>query len=185
MHHHKMSLLVTALLLASATCHPVQNGESKNSVNQVKATRVKAAATTPEVANEAVNQVPEVAEFPDRRGFVTGHRIPLELFGADTLRRIELLEDEDTSNNEESGQRHLSAYVDSDDIRSPVALPSSSATAAELFSADVTVRRPASFPGFHRRPAEYLLGGGLSRESDVKYRDSLTSIVPLDFMDYY
>jgi len=31
------------------------------------------------------------ADFPDRRGFFTGHRIPLELFPEETLRNIELI----------------------------------------------------------------------------------------------
>merc|ERR1712223_575952 len=31
------------------------------------------------------------ANFPDRRGFFTGHRIPLELFPEETLRNIELI----------------------------------------------------------------------------------------------
>merc|ERR1712223_2019999 len=36
------------------------------------------------------------ADFPDRRGFFTGHRIPLELFPEETLRNIELIGDETT-----------------------------------------------------------------------------------------
>ena len=35
----------------------------------------------------------EKPNFPDRRGFFTGHRIPLELFPEDTLRHIELIEE--------------------------------------------------------------------------------------------
>ena len=31
------------------------------------------------------------ADFPNRRGFFTGHRIPLELFPEETLRNIELI----------------------------------------------------------------------------------------------
>lgn len=31
------------------------------------------------------------ADFPDRRGFFTGHRIPLELFSEETLRHIDLI----------------------------------------------------------------------------------------------
>jgi len=37
------------------------------------------------------------ADFPDRRGFFTGHRIPLELFPEETLRYIELIGDETTA----------------------------------------------------------------------------------------
>jgi len=40
------------------------------------------------------------SDFPDRRGFFTGHRIPLELFGEETLRHIELIDD----TNDKSGE---------------------------------------------------------------------------------
>ena len=40
-------------------------------------------------------------EFPDRRGFFTGHRIPLELFGEDTLRHIQLIGDVKKEKNAE------------------------------------------------------------------------------------
>ena len=49
-------------------------------------------------------EVEENDDFPDRRGFFTGHRIPLELFGADTLRRIELTSDETTITTQKPGQ---------------------------------------------------------------------------------
>lgn len=39
-------------------------------------------------------------DFPDRRGFFTGHRIPLELFGEETLRHIELIGDKETKENQ-------------------------------------------------------------------------------------
>lgn len=35
------------------------------------------------------------SEFPDRRGFFTGHRIPLELFPQETLRNIDLVGEEE------------------------------------------------------------------------------------------
>ena len=34
-----------------------------------------------------VKDIEAEAAFPDRRGFFTGHRIPLELFPVDTLRQ--------------------------------------------------------------------------------------------------
>jgi len=44
--------------------------------------------------NSDVNEpTSEKPNFPDRRGFFTGHRIPLELFPEDTLRHIELIEE--------------------------------------------------------------------------------------------
>jgi len=57
---------------------------------------------SPLTANQTKNHLPkkseliagsnkDESEFPDRRGFFTGHRIPLELFGDETLRHIELI----------------------------------------------------------------------------------------------
>ena len=42
-------------------------------------------------------------DFPDRRGFFTGHRIPLELFPEDTLRHIELIEEKKEQKPEGGG----------------------------------------------------------------------------------
>merc|ERR1712038_613875 len=64
------------------------------------------------ISDNEVDTVGIPKESHDRRGFVTGHRIPLELFGKDTLRRIELLEDV------EQPAAPARQYVDSDDIRS-------------------------------------------------------------------
>ena len=50
-------------------------------------------------------------EFPDRRGFFTGHRIPLELFGEETLRHIELIE-EAKEKNSEGRFFYFSTFVD-------------------------------------------------------------------------
>lgn len=43
--------------------------------------------------SEVKKPTSEKPDFPDRRGFFTGHRIPLELFPEDTLRHIELIEE--------------------------------------------------------------------------------------------
>jgi len=43
--------------------------------------------------SEVKEPTSEKPNFPDRRGFFTGHRIPLELFPEDTLRHIELIEE--------------------------------------------------------------------------------------------
>ena len=45
----------------------------------------------------------EKPDFPDRRGFFTGHRIPLELFPEDTLRHIELIEEKKEQKPEGGG----------------------------------------------------------------------------------
>ena len=45
----------------------------------------------------------EKPDFPDRRGFFTGHRIPLELFPEDTLRHIELIEEQKEQKPEGGG----------------------------------------------------------------------------------
>jgi len=47
-----------------------------------------------------LNADKDASDFPDRRGFFTGHRIPLELFGEETLRHIELLEETKEKNSE-------------------------------------------------------------------------------------
>jgi len=60
----------------------------------------------PVSSNEKIRQQSELgadksnSEFPDRRGFFTGHRIPLELFGEETLRHIELIEDTNEKTSE-------------------------------------------------------------------------------------
>jgi len=47
-----------------------------------------------------LNADENASDFPDRRGFFTGHRIPLELFGEETLRHIELIEETKDKNSE-------------------------------------------------------------------------------------
>jgi len=164
----KMSLRLSAfalvMLIALGTCHPIQNDASKDA-NELT-------ASDDDVIEKATEEdKSEEGHFPDRRGFVTGHRIPLELFSEDTLRRIELLEDEDSQDDYDEDTSRVS-YVDSDDIRRPEV-------------ASFTVRRPLISPvgSLIPRPEYSLLGAaaGLSREADTKYFDSLTSIVPLDY----
>ena len=72
----------------------ISSGHAENnvvpSINQIifeeskQTTEVPASVTTSEEDTSGTD------DFPDRRGFFTGHRIPLELFPQDTLRRIEL-----------------------------------------------------------------------------------------------
>ena len=72
----------------------ISSGPAENnvvpSINQIifeeskQTTEVPASVTTSEENTSGTD------DFPDRRGFFTGHRIPLELFPQDTLRRIEL-----------------------------------------------------------------------------------------------
>jgi hypothetical protein len=51
------------------------------------------ASVTNATNSEVKEPTSEKPNFPDRRGFFTGHRIPLELFPEDTLRHIELIEE--------------------------------------------------------------------------------------------
>ena len=104
--------------------------------------------------------------FPDREGFFTGHRIPLELFPDDTLRRIELTSAtttsigggaEQTTAETPASTTSRSLYVNSDDIRRG---------GARSYSVDEDIA-----------DQEIILG--LRPESDTKYYETLTSIVPL------
>jgi len=52
----------------------------------------------PLIPNKEANE--KVSDFPDRRGFFTGHRIPLELFSEETLRNIELVGDQEEKESE-------------------------------------------------------------------------------------
>ena len=106
--------------------------------------------------------------FPDREGFFTGHRIPLELFPDDTLRRIELTSEttttsigggaeQTTAETPAASTTSRSLYVNSDDIRRG---------GARSYSVDEDIA-----------DQEIILG--LRPESDTKYYETLTSIVPL------
>ena len=123
------------------------------------------------VENVEVKDVGRVEiPFPDREGFFTGHRIPLELFPDDTLRRIELTSETTTTSIGGGGAEQTTAetpaaasttsrslYVNSDDIRRG---------GARSYSVDEDIA-----------DQEIILG--LRPESDTKYYETLTSIVPL------
>jgi hypothetical protein len=100
-------------------------------------------------------QQPEVEELdrkPER--FVTGHRIPLELFSADTLKRIELLPEPETA--APAGGR----YVNSESFRG------ASASASEA--------GPEPRPPFFQDDRETLLGAKV----DPNYRRTLIKFLP-------
>ena len=124
------------------------------------------------VENVEVKDVGRLVEtpFPDREGFFTGHRIPLELFPDDTLRRIELTSETTTTTTSIGGGAEQttaetpapsttsrSLYVNSDDIRRG---------GARSYSVDEDIA-----------DQEIILG--LRPETDTKYYETLTSIVPL------
>jgi hypothetical protein len=79
-----------------------------NTVSDLEApiTNVVEEHPKPDSSDEKIRQQPDAdadknnQEFPDRRGFFTGHRIPLELFGEETLRHIELIEEAKEKNSE-------------------------------------------------------------------------------------
>jgi len=151
---------------------PTENNQP--SINQIifedikQTTEAPASVTALEEDNSSGTD-----DFPDRRGFFTGHRIPLELFPQDTLRRIELTSDEDdgegivVSSAAEALQtppqppQSTSLYVNSDDIRSSRGVARSLARGGESSLAN----------------QEILLG--LRPETDTKYHGTLTSIVPI------
>jgi len=93
-------------------------------IKEPEAQTVEANPTTalPDVKQE------EKEEFPDRDGFITGHRIPLELFPQETLERIDLIAPHDTRVNPDLGilEGNLRAYVDSDWIRQGAPSPQGS-----------------------------------------------------------
>ena len=66
---------------------PIENNQP--SINQIIFEDIKQTTEVPVLVLEEDNSS-GTDDFPNRRGFFTGHRIPLELFPQDTLRRIEL-----------------------------------------------------------------------------------------------
>ena len=101
----------------------------------------------------------EAAEAADQKpgNFVTGHRIPLELFSADTLKRIELIPETTLAASGPADNR----YVNSESFRSGV----QGATSAEVEP------RPHHFFEDDR---ETLLGAKI----DPNYRRTLIKFLP-------
>ena len=138
-----LSLLIL-VILGSVSCRPASNDDQKDLITNL-------IEDSSPLQKAVVVLTEEEEEFPDRQGFITGHRIPLELFGADTLRRIELLgEEADVIPSRR-------AYVDSDDIRE-------SASSSSVIPEDL----PRIFDG-------------IKGETDTKYYETLTSFVPFDY----
>ncbi len=79
------------------------------------------------------------SSFPDREGFFTGHRIPIELFGEETKSR--LLQEDALPHAEKK------AYVDSSDFRS---------AGARVVALSETMEPPAHEPRFPP-PSEVML----------------------------
>ena len=113
-----------------------------------------------ELAVEQQQQVPEVEQKPEN--FVTGHRIPLELFSPDTLKRIELIPETETSRPvpETTDNR----YVNSESFRSSPATASTAETGVE----------PARPRIFFEDDRETLLGAKI----DPNYRRTLIKFLP-------
>ena len=104
----------------------------------------------------------EAAEAADQKpgNFVTGHRIPLELFSADTLKRIELIPETTSAASAASGPAD-NRYVNSESFRSGV----QGATSAEVEP------RPHHFFEDDR---DTLLGAKI----DPIYRRTLIKLLP-------
>merc|ERR1712223_1454155 len=99
-----MSSKLTGLIATTKPLLPTK--EKKVSDMEVPITNV---VESPHQATSTIEKLKEethldadkdASDFPNRRGFFTGHRIPLELFGEETLRHIELLEDTNEKNSE-------------------------------------------------------------------------------------
>jgi len=149
---------------------PIENNQP--SINQIIFEDIKQTTEVPVLVLEEDNSS-GTDDFPNRRGFFTGHRIPLELFPQDTLRRIELTSDEDDSEGivvssaaealqtPPQPSKSTSLYVNSDEIRSSRGVARSLARGGESSLAN----------------QEILLG--LRPDTDTKYHRTLTSIVPI------
>jgi hypothetical protein len=183
-------LVYVALLVASTLAAPVVPNDEDKKIALVtaevsdKPVLVKKVTTKLDkpLSNEVVDSTPsdklvppppppeEVdvdeasADFP--QGFVTGHRIPIELFDRQTQDRLLAVEEEEDSPL--SGP----SYVDSSAFRSPLA----------------SHRLPPVNP--HAPPAEppaarvvSVLEGGLVHETDPAYFGHLDAFVPDYFLD--
>ena len=87
---------------------------------QQQSTESPSTSTTPSSGgDDGVPTVPSVTDvFPDRRGFITGHRIPIELFDEETKSRLQEEEEEDFP---AKGYLDASAFREEED---PSSLPS-------------------------------------------------------------
>jgi len=172
------SLPLAEMTELSRSGKAISSGPTENiqpSINQIifedikQTTEVPASVTASALEEDNITRTDE---FPDRRGFFTGHRIPLELFPQDTLRRIELTSDEDESEGivvssaadalqtPPQPPKSTSLYINSDEIRSR-GVARSLAAGGESSLAN----------------QEILLG--LRPDSDTTYQRTLTSIVPI------
>ena len=82
---------------------------------------------------------PEAADFPEREGFITGHRIPIELFSAETQERLRnaAAKESHILNTGEKGNR----YVNSANFRRTTTTTSTTTETPEVTE---SVRRPFS-----------------------------------------
>jgi len=110
------------------------------------------------VSNDEQQEVSEVN--PKSENFVTGHRIPLELFSPDTLKRIELIPEAEPARADDR-------YVNSESFRSG---PTTTSTSTEAES-EVELRPR---PHILEDDRETLLGAKI----DPNYRRTLIKFLP-------
>ncbi len=151
-------------------------------------------------ASAPVPTAPSVTNFRDRAGFITGHRIPIELFGDETRARLE--EEDQTESNK--------AYVDASAFRRGQVKEN---TTPEVSIVPPTKEAPFPTPSDHMQPplpshrlpsvdplrppppsphelsvsSSFLLDGGvmdpgLHHEKDPAYFGHLDAFVTPDFL---
>ncbi len=172
---------------------------------QQQSTESPSTSTTPSSGgDDGVPTVPSVTDvFPDRRGFITGHRIPIELFDEETKSRLQEEEEEDFP---AKGYLDASAFREEEDPSSlpsltmeppteeaPFPVPSAEMSPplpSHRLPSQEALRPPPPSPhelGGILPPSPFLLEGGIAagihHEKDPAFFGHLDAFVPPDFTE--